>query len=124
RGRRHRRNNRGAMRTMRTTRSAAALIALVSFGGASTPTPPARSFSDPPAQRWLTEHAASDMTVETNDSPPGLADVRIEALSPTEIRFHATSGPAVPGDRIRRVTVRNHALGGIEGMLAGAGAGI
>jgi len=112
------------MSTMSTMRSSVALIALVSLGGACTTTTTVRSFSDTAAQRWLSEHAASDMTVETNESPPGLADVRIEAISPTDIRFHATSGPAVPGDRIRRVTVRNHALGGLEGMLMGAGAGI
>jgi len=109
---------------MSAMRSSVALIALVSFGAACAATTTVGSFADPAAQRWLIENAASEMTVETNDSPPGLADVRIEAISPTDIRFHATSGHAVPGDRIRRVTVSNHALGGLEGILMGAGAGV
>jgi len=109
---------------MSAMRSSVALVALVSFGAACTATTTVGSFADPAAQRWLAEKTSSDMTVETNESPPGLADVRIEAVSPTDIRFHATSGHAVPGERIRRVTVRNHALGGLEGALAGAGAGI
>jgi hypothetical protein len=100
------------------------LMALISLGAACTTTTTVGSFSDAGAQRWLAEKTPSDMTVETKGSPSGLDDVRIEAISPTDVRFRATSGAVVPLDRVRRVTVSNHWLGGIEGMLIGAGAGV
>ena len=105
-------------------RSCALLAVIVFLGAACTTTTTVGSMSDPTARRWLGEKAPADMKVETNDSRPALDDVRIEAISPTDIRFHARSGEVVPTDRVRRVTVRNHALGGIEGMAIGAAGGV
>jgi len=99
-------------------------LLLMSLGAACTTTTTVGSLSDAAAQRWLAENTSSDMTVETNDSPAGLDDVQIEAISPTDVRLRARSGLVVPLDRVRRVTVSNHWRGGVEGMLIGAGAGV
>lgn len=100
------------------------MLALVSLGAACRTTTTAGAFSDAAARRWLAEKTGSDTTIETNDAPSGLDDVRIEAASPTDVRFRARSGVVVPPGRVRRVTVSNHWLGGIEGMLIGAGGGV
>jgi hypothetical protein len=91
---------------------------------ACTTTTTVGSLSDGAARRWLDDKTSSEMTVETRDVPSGLDDVRIEAVSPTDVRFRARSGEVLPSDRVRRVSVRNHWLGGIEGTLIGAGAGV
>ena len=102
----------------------AALVALVSFGACATTKTTTGSFSDGTAQRWLAERASSDMTVVTGDSRTDMEDVRIEAISPTDVRFHARSGEVVRTDRVRRVTVRDHGRGAIEGVLMGAAGGV
>ena len=100
------------------------LLTIGVTGIACTTTTTAGSLSDGAARRWLDEKSSSEMTVETKDSPSGLDDVRIEAISPTDVRFRARSGEVLPIDRVRRVTVRNHWRGGLEGMLIGGGAGV
>ncbi|HMF43867.1 MAG TPA: hypothetical protein VKQ32_24500 [Polyangia bacterium] len=105
-------------------RPCALLLALVCLGAACSTTTTVGSFSDGSAQRWLAEKSSSDMTVETNDSASSLDDVRIEAISPTDVRFRARSGAVVPIERVRRVTVTNHSLGAMEGLAKGAAAGV
>jgi len=82
------------------------------------------SFSDGTAQRWLADKASSEMKLEIAHPVPGLADVRIDARSPTDVRFRAASGQVVPPELIRRVTVTNHGRGAIDGVLMGAAQGV
>jgi hypothetical protein len=100
------------------------LLTIGVTGIACTTTTTVGSLSDGAARRWLYEKTSSETTVETQDSPSGLDDVRIEAISPTDVRFRARSGEVLPVGRVRRITARNRWQGGLEGMLAGAGAGV
>lgn len=100
------------------------LLTIGVTGIACTTTTTVGSLSDGAAGRWLAENTSSETTVETKGSASGLDDVRIEAASPTEVRFRARSGQVLPIDRVRRITARNHWLGGLEGALVGAGAGV
>src|SRR5262245_58732846 len=99
------------------------LMALLLAGAACSTTTRVRSFTEPTAQRWFVERDHAAVTVAPIDRGSGQISIRIAAVSPTEIRFHASEGPIIPVLRAHRVTDVQRWRGAIDGLLIGAAVG-
>jgi hypothetical protein len=103
------------------TARAPALLLLAAFGCTSTTHAQRGS---PVAQDWLARHASSDVEAElATDRPTPRTAIRIDARSPTDIRFVAADASVVPLERIQKVVHVRHGLGALEGTALGLGAG-
>jgi hypothetical protein len=101
------------------------LVAAAIGGGCSTTTVGAAPSAD--TQRWLREHAASDMQIVATDAPGKPVDrthLMVEAASPTDIRFKTGDDRITPLARVQRVVVVNRAPGAVEGALIGLAVGV